>query len=154
MKWYDLLKRIKLEHIKQNHPDFFIHSGGYKFKLKPYSDTTSNGLTNCICDFVVFLGGYANRINTTGSMRKINGEMKWVKGNTNKGAADIRILYQGRSIDVEIKIGRDRQNEAQIKEQKRIHNAGGVYVVVKDFEEFLNYWQGWGFTIPEYEPIT
>jgi hypothetical protein len=140
MNWKQLLKELKLGYIARTAPGFFELSGGNKMHVKPYKDTTANGLTNCIEDFIKHIGGYANRISTTGTLRKVNGEMKWTKGNSNKGAADIRILFCGRSIDVEVKIGADKPSEAQIKEQQRIESAGGLYYIAKDFPSFLEWW--------------
>ena len=138
--WKQLLKDLKLEWLCKNHNAFFELSGGYRMKIKPYSDRTANGLTNCIEDFVKHIGGYSNRINTTGTMRKINGCMTWTKGNSNKGAADVRILFNGKSIDVEVKIGRDILSAAQYREWLRIEQAGGLYCVAKDFPSFLEWW--------------
>jgi hypothetical protein len=138
--WKQLLKRLKLEYIKRTAPGFFEMSGGYCMQIKPYKDNTANALTRSIEDFIKHIGGYANRISTTGTMRKINGSMQWTKGNSNKGAADVRILFNGTSIDVEVKIGADQMSEAQVNEQKRIRNAGGMYFIAKSFPEFLDYW--------------
>ncbi|MGV3528930.1 MAG: hypothetical protein ACO1OO_08550 [Flavisolibacter sp.] len=140
MEWKELLKNLKLEHFERTAPGFFEQSGGHRMKVKPYSDATANGLTRCICDFIRHIGGYANRISTTGTMRKINGQMKWTRGNSNKGAADIRILFNGRSVDVEVKVGRDRMREAQTKEKERVERAGGLYFVARSFPEFLEWW--------------
>jgi hypothetical protein len=138
--WKQLLKDLKLRWLEKNHPDFFHASGDYSMKVKPYSDNTANALTNAIEDFVKHIGGYANRISTTGTMRKINGRMTWTKGNSNKGAADVRILFNGRSVDVEVKIGRDKMSEAQYKEKQRVESAGGLYFVARSFPEFLEFW--------------
>lgn len=148
-----LLKRLKLEHIKRKAPGFFELSGGYSMEVKPYTDNTSNGLARCIIDFITHIGGYANRINTTGIMRKIGNEMKWTTGNSNKGAFDIRFVYQGKSGDVEIKIGRDKMSQAQEREMQNIINAGGLAFVAKDFASFLEWWQQIGFEIPNYELV-
>jgi hypothetical protein len=138
--WKQLLKRLKLSYLERTAPDFYRLSGGSQMKVKPYDDRTSNGLTRCICDFITHVGGYANRISTTGTMRKIGGKMTWTKGNSNKGAADIRILYNGRSIDVEVKIQGDKLSPAQYKEWARVEAAGGLYFVAKDFPSFLQFW--------------
>jgi hypothetical protein len=139
--WKHLLKKLKLSYLEQAHPDFYTMSGGDKMGVKPYTDSTANGLTRCIEDFVRYQGGYANRISTTGIMRRMNGQMKWTKGNSNTGAADIRILYKGRSVDVEVKIGRDKLSPQQFKEWARVEAAGGLYFVAKDFPSFLNFWE-------------
>lgn len=142
MNWKSILKQLKLEYIKSTAPDFFELSGGYKMKVNPYNDQTANGLTRCIEDFIKHIGGYGNRVSTTGIMRKVNGQMKWTKGNSNKGAFDLRIVYQGKSLDVEVKIGRDVLSEAQKKEMVRIVAAGGFAFVARDFPAFLQWFIG------------
>jgi len=140
MNWKALLKQLKLEHIKATAPSFFDQSGGYGMQVKPYKDTTSNGLTTCIVDFINFIGGgEASRISSTGMPRVVNGKVRWTTGNTRKGMADVRGTYAGRSLSVEIKIGEDRQSEAQIKEQQRIEKAGGLYCIAKTFTGFLEW---------------
>jgi hypothetical protein len=140
MEWKKELKQKKLEYLQKTAPDFFEKSGGFKMQVKRYADSNSNALTNAIQDFIKFSGGYSNRISTVGTMRKINGAMKWTTGNSNKGAADIRALYKGISIDIEVKVGKDKLSEAQIKEAARIESAGGSYIVARDFPSFLDKW--------------
>lgn len=139
--WKKELKKMKLDHIKQNAPGFFELSGGYEMKVKPYKDATANDLTKSIIDFIIFSGGDANRINCQGQVRKINGRMVWTHGATRKGSADVHAIYKGRHISIEIKIGRDKQSEDQIKEAERITRAGGLYFVAKDMPSFLEWWQ-------------
>lgn len=138
--WKTILKNLKLEHIKATAPGFFELSGGYKMKVKRYSDTTANGLTTCIIDFIKYSGGDANRINVQGQVRKVNGSYRWTHGSTRKGTADIHAIYKGRHISIEIKTGSDRQSEAQIKEADRITKAGGLYFVAKDMPSFMDWW--------------
>jgi hypothetical protein len=154
MNWKQLLKRMKLDYIKATAPGFFELSGGYNMLVKPYNDTTANGLQRCIENFINHLPdglGQATRINTTGMPRKMaNGEIKWSTGNTRKGFSDIVGSYAGRFISIEVKIGRDKQTEAQCREQERVHKTGGVYILAKDFPGFLDQWRAAGFPIPEY----
>jgi hypothetical protein len=147
--WKKLLKQMKLEYIRETAPGFFELSGGFRMKVKPYSDETANGLAKCIEDFITFQGGYCNRVNTMGTMRKVNGQMVWTRGNSHKGAPDLRAVYRGYSIDIEVKIGRDRMSEAQRKEQQRITAAGGLHLVATDFPAFLQWWQQQGFKITQ-----
>lgn len=139
--WKPLLKRMKLDSIKEKTPGFFDLSGGYTMKVKPYSDTTANGLTNTIIDFIIFSGGDANRINTQGQLRKIKGCMTWTHGSTRKGTADIHAIYKGRHISIEIKAGNDRQSNEQMNEAERIRKAGGLYFVAKNMQLFIEWWQ-------------
>ncbi|MGN6297932.1 MAG: hypothetical protein ACTHM7_14190 [Ginsengibacter sp.] len=138
--WKKLMRKMKLDNIKQKAPGFFELSGGYGMLTKPYRDNTANGLTNAIIDFIIFSGGDANRINTQGQMRKINGRMVWTHGSTRRGTSDVHGVFKGRFLSIEIKIGSDRQSEAQIKEAERITKAGGLYFVAKDMPSFLEWW--------------
>lgn len=140
--WKQLLKRMKLDNIKENAPGFFELSGGYEMKVKPYRDKTANDLTKAIIDFIIFSGGDSNRINTQGQIRKIKGEMKWTHGSTRKGTADLHCIFQGRHISIEIKIGNDTQSDQQIKEAERVTKAGGLYYVARDMQSFLEWWAG------------
>jgi hypothetical protein len=107
---------------------------------KQYSDKTANGLTACIIDFLKYNGHYANRINTTGMMRKINGQMKWTKSSTRIGTSDIDAILAGKPVKIEIKVGKDRMSDAQLKEQARVTAAGGTYITVTNMTHFIEWY--------------
>lgn len=138
-RWEFLLVRLKQEHIKKSTPHSFEASGGYTMKLKAYGDKDANGLQRSIEDFINYTGGEASRINSIGMPRLVGNQLKWTKGNTRRGIADIRGTYAGRSLSIEVKIGPDKLSEVQLKERERIIGAGGLYFVAKDFPSFL-YW--------------
>ena len=112
--------------------------------MTKYSDKSANGLTTAIVDYIRLTGGYADRINNTGIMR--NG--KWTRSGTRKGIADIMaskpIEVGGRLIGVqvaiEVKIGKDRQSDAQKKIQAEVIKSGGFYIIAKTWEQFYNEW--------------
>lgn len=141
MNWKETLKKMKLDHIKQTAPGFYELSGGERMKLKPWTDSTANGLTNAIIDFITFNGGSATRISCTGQVRKVNGQMKWMPGTTRRGTADIHAIVRGRHLSIEVKIGRDRMSGYQHKEKQRIEAAGGLYVVANDMESFIQWYE-------------
>lgn len=143
MNWKDELRLLKLESIKRSTPAAFEASGGYDYKVKPYTDKDANGLTRCILDFINFnteIPGTATRINTQGQRRMIKGRERWVKGTTRRGTADIIGTICGVYVAIEIKIGRDKQREQQLKEQARIEKAGGKYFIAKDFPGFRQWY--------------
>ena len=140
-EWKKILKKMKLDNIKQKAPGFFELSGGYEMKIKPYSDKKANDLTKAIIDFIEFSGGTASRINSQGQARKINGRMVWTFGSTRKGVSDIQGCFRGKFLSIEIKIGNDRQSESQIKEAERVRSAGGLYFVAKNMDSFLKWWE-------------
>ncbi len=149
----EALKILKELSIKNQHlkcPTFPI-----EYLPKPkYEDRTANGLTKCIIDYIKFSGGQAERINSTGRpidqrktytdvlgrTRQVGG-YKWVFGTGTKGTADISATINGKSIKIEVKIGNDKQSEAQEKYQCEIERAGGIYVIAKTFEQFYLWYQ-------------
>lgn len=157
MNWKAILKRMKLDAIKAKAPGFFAESGGFDMQIKPFTDTTANGLTRCIETFINSLPGgvgEATRQNCTGTPRQMpDGSIRWSKSNARKGLADVRGTYKGRSLNVEVKIGRDRQSPAQIMEMERVRRAGGIYWIVTSFPDFLHQWQAEGFEVPELQTI-
>jgi hypothetical protein len=106
------------------------------------------------------MGGQAERISSQGQYRegaKIQvgtGELahqrqlpgKWTPGQSTKGTADISSTIRGRSVKIEIKYKKDVQSQVQKDYQASIERAGGVYIIVRTFDEFVvwysNFTQG------------
>ncbi len=154
MTWQEQLKTLKYDHIERTAPGFFVASGGRSMKIRPYTDKTANGLTRCIIDFLTFSGWQAERISNTGRMidrrrmyrdilgrKKQIGSMEWAKGTGAPGTADVSATIAGRSVKIEVKIGRDRQSKAQSSYQKKIEASGGVYFIAANMNEFLTWYQ-------------
>lgn len=139
--WKAGLKQMKLEALEREHPEAFKASGSYTMKVKPYNDRTANGLTKAVIDFIRFNGGDAQRINTTGAMRKVKGRMQWTKSGVRRGAADIHAIIKGRAVSIEIKIGRDKMSNDQHKERERIEKAGGLYFIARSMGEFIQWYE-------------
>ena len=130
------LDRLALEYFRRNHPDFPEAA----IPPQSYRDDTANSLTRCIVAFIRFHGGQAERINTTGMPQQRGRRIVWRKSNTTKGSADISATIAGRSVKIEIKIGADRQSEAQKCYQAAIEQAGGFYFIAKDFTRFVEWY--------------
>lgn len=150
MNWKDQLKEIKYKMMEERIPSAFIASGGRTMKLKPFTDATANGLTNCIIDWINGSGGTANRINTQGQVRKERVEfagnqhkdfIRFTTSTTRKGTADIHGVMNGRHLSIEVKIGADRLSKEQIKEQERITAAGGLYFVARNMQSFVTWFR-------------
>lgn len=119
-----------------------------------HTDKTANGLTKAIISFIKLKGGQAERINTTGrpidrrktytdavGFKRTIGSIEWVKGTTTPGSADISATINGKSVKIEVKIGADRQSEAQREYQKNIEQAGGLYFIAKNFTSFVEWYK-------------
>ena len=135
-----------MEQLKQkfpNMPEAYIPK-------TDWTDNSANALTKCVIAWIQFNGGQAERISSQGQYRegaKIqvgSGIMahtkqlpgKWTPGQSTKGTADISATIRGRSVKIEIK-QKDKQSEAQKQYQQAIENAGGVYIIVRDFDSFM-----------------
>jgi hypothetical protein len=142
----DKLNALMMEQLKQkfpNMPEAYIPK-------TDWTDNSANALTKCVIAWIQFNGGQAERISSQGQYRegaKIqvgSGIMahtkqlpgKWTPGQSTKGTADISATIRGRSVKIEIK-QKDKQSEAQKQYQQAIENAGGVYIIVRDFDSFV-----------------
>lgn len=115
-----------------------------------WDDTTANGLTACIIAFCSLCGWQAERISSTGRWldkrqivtdctgnRRTIGSGCWIKPNTTIGTADISATINGRSVKIEVKIGRDRQSDRQKQYKAQIERAGGIYIIARSLEQFV-----------------
>ena len=113
-----------------------------------FSDKTANGLTKCIVAYITLSGGWATRVTTTGRMipsgqtEVFAGKMKWIHGTTKRGTPDIMGVLNGKNLAIEVKIGKDKQSEAQKQVEADINASGGFYYIAKDFESFYQWVNG------------
>ena len=135
------LEALKLANDIERHPSF---PEAY-FVKKKWDDKTANGLTKAITSFIQFNGYQAERINTMGVARenkRTDGKVigvTWTKGTSTAGSADISATIRGRSVKIEVKVGKDRQSDAQKRYQESIERAGGVYLIARDFDSFVEW---------------
>ncbi len=145
MKALDQLIQLKQAEKREKYPNV----PDYALKPVKYEDRTANGLTRCVIDFLNLKGHFAERINTMGRIidnrkqvtdvigrTKTIGSTKYIPTTGTKGSSDISATINGKSVKIEVKIGKDRQSHPQKEYQQRTERAGGVYLVVKSFEDF------------------
>lgn len=119
-----------------------------------HRDDTANGLTRCIIDYLHYKGWQAERINTTGiphdtrqqardilGRTRTIGSVEWRPSGSTVGSADISATIGGQSVKIEVKIGKDRQCEAQRRYQQAIEQAGGLYYIARNFTEFHSWYR-------------
>jgi len=144
-----ILVNLAVQELKYKYPSFPDHC----IPIPKYSDKTANGLTKCVKDFLNFSGHQAERISSMGRMidktkvvedcigrRKTIGSMQYIKGTSTNGTADISATIKGRSVKIEVKIGKDKMSQAQYKYKDDILRAGGVYFVATDFDMFMDWY--------------
>ena len=146
MKPLDILRELKLNDSIKEHPNV----PRYAIAQPKYDDKTANGLTKCIIDYLQLSDHQAERINTMGrpidnrkqvtdvlGRIKTIGSMTWGKSTATKGSSDISATIKGRSVKIEVKIGKDRQSKDQKVYQENIEKSGGQYWIVKNFDDFM-----------------
>ena len=143
------LEKMYFEHSKAKHPDI---PEPCLVKTK-FRDDSANSLTAAIIAFLKLSGWQAERINVMGrpqyqshittdwtGQQHRTGSIKWIPSGSTPGSADISATINGRSVKIEVKYGKDRQSEAQKKYQKSIEDAGGAYIIIRNFDEFKKWY--------------
>lgn len=98
-----------------------------------FSDENANELTRAVVAHIYCNGGFAGRVNTMGTYRG-NG---YTTTTARKGMADINACIKGKHVQIEVKIGSDKPREAQLEVKKDVEAAGGTYIFVKTFDDYL-----------------
>jgi hypothetical protein len=105
--------------------------------VKPkYADGSTGDLTKCVLDFLKMKGSYCGRTNTTGTYSAKLG--RFINSGATRGQSDLNAIVDGRSWQIELKIGRDALSSHQVKVQEQVQAAGGLYLVVKSFTDFIH----------------
>ena len=152
--------QAKREHLIRKYPTW-TEDDIKSFSHYTKTDNGANGLTRCIIDWITFKGGQAERINTMGrrvdntkivkdvlGFTRVVGSVSWQKGTGTKGSADISATIPmqvngikfGVSVKIEVKYGKDRQSEDQKKYEHSINEAGGIYVIARNIDDFIEWY--------------
>jgi hypothetical protein len=114
-----------------------LHPSIEKKFLAPrkFRDDRASGLTSCIVTYAKLTGNFASRLNNMGVYR--NG--KYTRPTSRRGLPDILITKDGKSLFIEVKVGKDRMSEYQKEVQAEQEQSGGLYIVASSFEQFKNW---------------
>lgn len=112
----------------------------------PFIASSANSLTRSIEAFIRITGHYCDRINNVGIYDKRTG--KYRSGGTRKGISDImatkKVEYDDRiygiSVAIEVKWGKDKMSHDQMKIKAEIESTGGVYIIARTWEQFIQEW--------------
>jgi hypothetical protein len=149
----DKLKALEIEQLTSKYPSMRPEL----IPLTDWKDNSANSLTKSIIFWINANGGQAERISSQGQYRegkKIKvgtGEVqyqkqlagKWTPGQGTKGTADISATIRGRSVKIEVKYGKDAQSEVQKQYQEMIEKAGGIYIIARDFDSFVSWYENY-----------
>jgi len=100
-----------------------------------FTDRGANELTKSIIAYLQLKGHAAFRVNSTGIYdKRINA---YRPSGARRGLSDINAVINGKSVSIEIKTGRDKMSPYQMKFRTEVEAAGGIYIVVRNFDDFL-----------------
>ena len=108
---------------------------------------TANNLTRRIVQHVRANGGFATRLNSTGTYRA--DLKKFVQSQQVSGMPDVLACVNGQFIGVEVKAGKDRLSDAQKQTIAALEKAGASVYVARDFEQFTA-WFALNFLTPPF----
>jgi len=154
------MKRLKqtLEiKYREKHP---AYPADLTIPVKSYDLNKANGLTQAVIAWIKAHGYQAERISNTGrpidnrkqvidsvGFTRTIGSIEWIPGTGTTGTADISATIPligsngfGVSVKIEIKAGRDTIKPEQIAYGEQVKQAGGVYVVVRNMQDFYKWW--------------
>lgn len=137
------LKQLAQAYSDKHHANIPAHCR----PIKKLSDASANELTKSILVYSKLKGFFAERQSSEGRYRpgeeitdvigrKVQLKGTWLPGQ-GKGKADIKAVIKGRAIEIEVKHGKDRLREDQVKYKQQIEASGGVYLVVKTWDDFI-----------------
>lgn len=144
----------KIAWMRKDKPDWTDKEIGW-FAYYTWSDNSTNGLTHCIIDFLIWSGHQAERVNTMGvpkdntkivtdvvGLNRRIGSVEWRRSGATPGSADIHctLAPYGRSVKIEVKFKKDTHKDAQKKYEARVNNAGGIYVIAKTMDGFFEWY--------------
>ena len=122
------LAHLELTDKRKRHPTV-------PYLVKPkFSVKDANSLTKTVMRCLELHGCYVTRVQSQGQFNANTG--KWQHGTTRRGTADIHAVINGQHVSLEIKWGKDRLSADQKKTAESVQAAGGLYVVVRDYDTF------------------
>lgn len=99
-----------------------------------FRDDSANFLTACITTYLKLKGAFVSRLNNMGIYDKRL--QRYRPGTSRKGLPDVVCTYQGKSIFIEVKYGRDKMSEHQEKIRQEQQASGGLWFTAHNFTEF------------------
>lgn len=105
--------------------------------------TDTNATTNLILDFFFRSGIFAFRTNVAPIPVQRKGALVGFRSGGKSGTPDIQGILppHGTYFGIEVKTGKDTLRPAQLGFHKTARKAGGIILVVKSFEDFLEQWK-------------
>ena len=98
----------------------------------------ANDIARFVISYMNARGHVAWRNNTGGVFDPTAQRFRKGPASARGGGDVISCIKTGRYVEIEIKVGKDQQSEAQKDREARVRKAGGEYYIVHSQLEFLN----------------
>jgi len=129
------LASLEMAEKRRRHPSI---PAQYLVKAK-FVVKDTNTLTKAIIRCLELHGCYVVRVQSQGQWNQNLG--RFTQSTTRKGTADLHAAINGKHVSIEIKWGKDRLSADQKKTAQQVSDAGGLYLVVKDYDTFWNWFE-------------
>lgn len=150
MKALKQLENLLLEESRDKYPSIPEHARTVNLfgKLKPEKREKKRieAFLNVSGHYAAIIENRGQRVDNRQTVtdvigrQKVIGSVTFIGSGMRKGLSDLKATIFGRSVDIELKRiykkGKDRQSDEQKEEQIRVERAGGIYLIVSDFEDF------------------
>jgi hypothetical protein len=118
---------------------------GYYLPPKKVDTTTHSGLIKFMVNYIIWIGGNARSHNVVARVSEVitteqSGNQfkdKRYTKSSKKGIADVQATLNGKSLQLDAKIGRDQPRKEQLEEQVKQRRAGGIYEFIRTPEQFI-----------------
>ena len=122
MSWGAFQALSEATHTQRNRLPYEIPMTKYFTQKRP-----ARLLTKCVLEYIRTIGGHAEEVKTTGTMRKDRtGKMIWAYSQTMTGSADIHAVISGRFIAI------------RKRAYKPTYKKKGGYQINIDYKQALN----------------
>lgn len=147
-------EQLLLAKHKEEHPNAAANTPNryWPSALEMPKVSKATHLERCVKEFVEMLGHQCSKITTSGTYiagkktvgvttslgtSKSGGGGRYIPGGSTKGVADLILTVYGLKLDCEIKYSKgDKQRDTQVKYQSDVENAGGFYMIARNFDDF------------------
>lgn len=152
----EIYENAKWQYFIREHPAAYANDKeaferGFRSLCDFPPQVKASSLERVIVDYLTWEGHQCSKITTSGRLKdttdtfidsigraRIIGSKTFIPGTSTKGVADLVATIYGLKWDIEIKFSKgDRQRESQKGYQSMVEKAGGIYSIVKNWDDFL-----------------
>lgn len=145
MKSNKYYKSPELKELQKEINDFRVKRDPNAKKIY-YSDKSAPEIEKAVIHYTFLRGWFAEKVSSMGRNILKNGSLIFVPNNNTTGQADLSVIIAGRSIKVEVKClyTMDKwQSTAQKRYQRQIEKANGIYIIIRTFKEYKDWFDNY-----------